>query len=45
MLSRGFTGSMPELDDVSVSRAGWAAALAVPLLAVVICVMAWVTLR
>jgi cobalt/nickel transport system permease protein len=41
MLSRGFTGSMPELDGAAASARSWIAALVVPLLAVTICAIAW----
>jgi cobalt/nickel transport system permease protein len=43
MLSRGFTGSLPQVDERPGSFGTWAAALAVPLVASAIAVAAWVT--
>jgi cobalt/nickel transport system permease protein len=42
MISRGFTGSMPVLDELAATRAQWLAALAVPGLAAAVCLTAWV---
>jgi cobalt/nickel transport system permease protein len=42
MLSRGFTGALPELEEAPVGAGTWLAALAPALLAVTICVVAWV---
>ncbi|MFD7630026.1 cobalt ECF transporter T component CbiQ [Streptomyces sp. NPDC059851] len=41
MVSRGYTGSMPMIDDVSASRAQWAYAAALPTAALAVCVMGW----
>jgi cobalt/nickel transport system permease protein len=41
MLSRGFTGSMPDVDGRPVSTASWTRALAPPVLAATICALAW----
>jgi cobalt/nickel transport system permease protein len=41
MLSRGFTGSMPDVDGRPASTASWARALAAPVLAATICALAW----
>lgn len=42
MLSRGYTGTMPVIDDVSSSRADWLRALSLPGLAAVIAACAWI---
>lgn len=42
MVSRGYTGSMPVIDEVTVSRAQWSYALALPSAALVVCVLGWV---
>jgi cobalt/nickel transport system permease protein len=42
MLSRGFTGALPETEDASATAGAWLVALAPALLAVTICVVAWV---
>ncbi|RFU82779.1 cobalt ECF transporter T component CbiQ [Streptomyces triticagri] len=41
MVSRGYTGSMPVIDEVTASRAQWAYAAALPLLALVVCLVGW----
>jgi cobalt ABC transporter, permease protein CbiQ len=41
MLSRGYTGSMPVLDDRPVPAAAWAAALSLPAAAAVAAALAW----
>jgi cobalt/nickel transport system permease protein len=41
MLSRGYTGAMPDLDDLHASRRQWLAGLALPAVALVICLAAW----
>jgi cobalt/nickel transport system permease protein len=43
MLSRGFTGSLPELAEGGAPLGSWLAALSFPLLAASICAIAWVT--
>ena len=42
MLSRGYTGTMPVLDDLHATRRQWLTALALPAIGLVICVAAWV---
>ncbi|MEU2118649.1 cobalt ECF transporter T component CbiQ [Streptomyces sp. NPDC016459] len=44
MVSRGYTGTMPVIDEVTATRAQWAYAAAVPLTALLICLLGW-TLR
>ncbi|AJE84799.1 MULTISPECIES: cobalt ECF transporter T component CbiQ [Streptomyces] len=41
MLSRGYTGAMPVIDRITASRAQWSYALALPALALVVCVLGW----
>jgi cobalt/nickel transport system permease protein len=41
MLSRGYTGTMPVLDDIHPTRRQWLAGLALPGLALVVCLTAW----
>ncbi|MFJ3893096.1 cobalt ECF transporter T component CbiQ [Streptomyces sp. NPDC090083] len=41
MLSRGYTGSMPVIDEVTASRAQWSYALALPCAALVVCLLGW----
>ncbi|WP_328427109.1 cobalt ECF transporter T component CbiQ [Streptomyces sp. NBC_00443] len=41
MISRGYAGSMPVIDDVTASRAQWSYALALPFAALVVCVLGW----
>ncbi|MFE9043241.1 cobalt ECF transporter T component CbiQ [Streptomyces sp. NPDC012421] len=40
MISRGYTGTMPLLDERPTARAQWAAALALPLAALPLCLLA-----
>ncbi|MEF9904438.1 cobalt ECF transporter T component CbiQ [Streptomyces sp. P9-A2] len=42
MISRGYAGSMPVIDEVTVSRVQWSYALALPSAALVVCVLGWV---
>jgi cobalt/nickel transport system permease protein len=42
MLSRGFAGTLPEIEDISASLGSWLTALSVPLAAAAICATAWV---
>ncbi|MFB9467257.1 cobalt ECF transporter T component CbiQ [Streptomyces cinereospinus] len=42
MLSRGYTGVMPVIDEVTASRAQWSYALALPGAALVVCLLGWV---
>jgi cobalt/nickel transport system permease protein len=41
MVSRGYTGSMPVLQDLAATRAQWLAALSVPAAAAVVAATAW----
>ncbi|MFI6037572.1 cobalt ECF transporter T component CbiQ [Streptomyces sp. NPDC051315] len=41
MISRGYAGSMPVIDEVTASRAQWSYALTLPLAALVVCVLGW----
>ncbi|MFI9614916.1 cobalt ECF transporter T component CbiQ [Streptomyces sp. NPDC052023] len=42
MVSRGYTGVMPVIDEVTASRAQWSYALALPCAALVVCLLGWV---
>ncbi|MEV3948079.1 cobalt ECF transporter T component CbiQ [Streptomyces halstedii] len=41
MVSRGYTGTMPVIDEVTASRAKWAYACALPVLALGVCLLGW----
>ncbi|CAL9470995.1 cobalt ECF transporter T component CbiQ [Streptomyces sp. enrichment culture] len=41
MISRGYAGAMPVIDEVTASRAQWTHALALPFTALVVCVLGW----
>ncbi|KUF19552.1 cobalt ECF transporter T component CbiQ [Streptomyces silvensis] len=41
MVSRGYTGTMPVIDEVMASRAQWTYALALPLTALAVCLLGW----
>lgn len=41
MVSRGYTGSMPVIDEVTADRAQWSYALALPSAALVVCLLGW----
>ncbi|MFE5074098.1 cobalt ECF transporter T component CbiQ [Streptomyces halstedii] len=41
MVSRGYTGTMPVIDEVIASRAQWAYACALPVLALGVCLLGW----
>ncbi|WP_030786448.1 cobalt ECF transporter T component CbiQ [Streptomyces sp. NRRL S-920] len=41
MVSRGYAGSMPVIDEVTASRAQWTYALALPSAALVVCLLGW----
>ncbi|MFH9859792.1 cobalt ECF transporter T component CbiQ [Streptomyces sp. NPDC017202] len=41
MVSRGYAGAMPVIDEVTASRAQWSYALTLPLAALVVCVLGW----
>jgi cobalt/nickel transport system permease protein len=42
MVSRGYTGSMPVLQDLGATRGQWLAALSLPVVAAAVAVCAWV---
>jgi cobalt/nickel transport system permease protein len=44
MLARGYDGQMPSVGGVAASRGAWVMALAVPVVALVVCLTAWGTL-
>ncbi|WP_284578489.1 cobalt ECF transporter T component CbiQ [Streptomyces sp. 2P-4] len=41
MVSRGYTGSMPVIDDVTATRAQWARAAVLPTAALAVCLIGW----
>ncbi|MFD9371089.1 cobalt ECF transporter T component CbiQ [Streptomyces sp. NPDC060020] len=41
MVSRGYAGSMPVIDEVTASRAQWAYAAVLPVTALAVCLMGW----
>ncbi|MFD8965199.1 cobalt ECF transporter T component CbiQ [Streptomyces sp. NPDC059568] len=41
MVSRGYTGTMPVIDEVTASRAQWTYAAALPLSALAVCLLGW----
>lgn len=41
MVSRGYAGSMPVIDEVTASRAQWSYAAALPAAALLVCLMGW----
>jgi cobalt/nickel transport system permease protein len=41
MVSRGYAGAMPVIDEVAASRAQWSHALALPAAALVVCLLGW----
>ncbi len=41
MVSRGYAGSMPVIDEVVASRAQWAYAAVLPVTALAVCLMGW----
>ncbi|MGW7364569.1 cobalt ECF transporter T component CbiQ [Streptomyces sp. NPDC054841] len=41
MVSRGYAGTMPVIDEVAASRAQWAYAGALPLSALAVCLLGW----
>jgi cobalt/nickel transport system permease protein len=45
MLSRGYTGTMPDLDDLRTTRAQWLHGLALPTVALLVAVAAWAVQR
>jgi cobalt/nickel transport system permease protein len=42
MVSRGYAGSMPVIDDVTATRAQWSYAAALPAAAIAVCLMGWI---
>lgn len=42
MVSRGYAGAMPVIDEATASRAQWSSALALPCAALVVCLLGWV---
>ncbi|MEV7418042.1 cobalt ECF transporter T component CbiQ [Streptomyces sp. NPDC089919] len=44
MVSRGYTGTMPVIDDLAASRTQWAYAAALPAAALAVCLTGWMTL-
>jgi cobalt/nickel transport system permease protein len=45
MLSRGYTGTMPRLDDVRATARDWRLGLSLPAAALVVCLAAWAVQR
>ncbi|MEV8532774.1 cobalt ECF transporter T component CbiQ [Streptomyces sp. NPDC051211] len=41
MVSRGYAGSMPVIDEVAATRAQWAYAAVLPVAALAVCLMGW----
>lgn len=41
MVSRGYAGSMPVIDEVAATRAQWAYAAVLPVTALAVCLMGW----
>jgi cobalt/nickel transport system permease protein len=41
MISRGYAGTMPVIDDMTATRAQWLTAAALPLTALVVCLIGW----
>ena len=41
MISRGYAGTMPVIDEVTASRAQWSYAFALPFAALVVCLLGW----
>jgi cobalt/nickel transport system permease protein len=41
MVSRGYTGTMPVIDEVTASRAQWRHAAALPVSALLVCLLGW----
>uniref|UniRef100_A0AAU2JQT0 Cobalt ECF transporter T component CbiQ n=1 Tax=Streptomyces sp. NBC_00049 TaxID=2903617 RepID=A0AAU2JQT0_9ACTN len=41
MVSRGYAGSMPVIDDVAATRTQWAYAAVLPVTALAVCLMGW----
>ncbi len=41
MVSRGYTGTLPVIDEVTASRAQWSRALSLPAAALAVCLLGW----
>ncbi|GAA3059373.1 hypothetical protein GCM10020000_47870 [Streptomyces olivoverticillatus] len=41
MVSRGYAGTMPVIDEVTAERAQWTYAAALPLAALAVCLTGW----
>ncbi|MGW0556098.1 cobalt ECF transporter T component CbiQ [Streptomyces sp. NPDC002926] len=41
MMSRGYTGTMPVIDEVTATRAQWTSVAALPLTALAVCLLGW----
>ncbi|MGW7360044.1 cobalt ECF transporter T component CbiQ [Streptomyces sp. NPDC054802] len=41
MVSRGYTGTMPVLDETRATRAQWSSAAALPMTALAVCLLGW----
>ncbi|MEZ7006210.1 cobalt ECF transporter T component CbiQ [Streptomyces sp. AD55] len=41
MVSRGYTGTLPVIDEVTASRAQWSRALSLPAAALTVCLLGW----
>lgn len=41
MMSRGYTGTMPVIDETTASRAQWTSAAGLPLTALAVCLLGW----
>lgn len=44
MISRGYAGTMPVIDDMTATRAQWLSAAALPLTALVVCLTGWISI-
>jgi cobalt/nickel transport system permease protein len=42
MVSRGYTGTMPAIDEMTATRAQWSYAAALPAAALAVCLMGWI---
>ncbi|MFE1885456.1 cobalt ECF transporter T component CbiQ, partial [Streptomyces diastatochromogenes] len=42
LVSRGYAGAIPDIDEVTASRAQWSYALALPSAALVVCLLGWI---
>ncbi|MEU5101998.1 cobalt ECF transporter T component CbiQ [Streptomyces sp. NPDC021354] len=44
MISRGYAGTMPVIDDMTATRAQWLSAATLPLTALVVCLTGWMSI-